>query len=484
MQANGKNVRTRVCVLSIVTACYDGFMRFKRALVTCFLKCCAVLLPAALVLCTPLRAYATEDERKALPVQSNETPDWPQGPATGAKGAILMETSTGTVLYAKNIHERLYPASTTKLMTCLVAMEHASLSDTVTVSANAINAVPSDGVRLGIAAGRSLTMEQALYAIMVRSANDISNAVAEHVAGSVPAFADLMNERAASLGLTGTHFVNANGLHDENHYTTPYDLCVIAEAFFDSVSLSEIGGTPRYHIEPSPTQPDEFYLTNKHALITGTVSVEGVIGGKTGFTDEAGECLVTCAERNGMRLISVVMFEDSPSQFNDSASLLEYGFANFSPVLAQGNENLVFPETPAFFLADRNLFSRDITSFSFAYGSHLILPAGKTFADAHMTVSSTGAPEAQTAMTLGFDFNAVPVGTVDVIRATVAPATSSLARAGSRIIYIDLRLVLAGTVGVIAAVTALVMMGQGGYFLFFGKEAKQRRRRRRKRRRR
>ena len=459
-------------------------MQFKRSLLTCFLKWCAALLTAALVLCAPLQVHATEDERKALPVESNETADWPQGPATGAKGAIVMETSTGTILYAKNIHGRLYPASTTKLMTCLVAMEHASLSDTVTVSANAINAVPSDGVRLGIAAGRSLTMEQALYAIMVRSANDISNAVAEHVAGSVPAFADMMNERAASLGLTGTHFVNANGLHDENHYTTPYDLCIIADAFFDSVSLSEIGGTPRYHIEPSPAQPDDFYLTNKHALITGTVPVEGVIGGKTGFTDEAGECLVTCAERNGMRLICVVMFEDSPSQFNDSASLLEYGFANFSPVPAQGNENLVFPETPDFFLADRNLFSRDISSFSFAYGSHLILPAGKTFADTDMTVSATGAPEAEVAMTLGFDFHDVPVGSVDVVRATVAPVTSALSRAGSRVIYIDLRLVLAGAVSVIIAVTALVMMGQGGYFLFFGKEAKQRRRRRRKRRRR
>ena len=465
-------------------ACYDDSMQFNRSLMTRIMKRCAALLLAALVLCTPLQARATEEERKALPVQSNETPDWPQGPATGAKGAIVMETATGTILYAKNIHDRLYPASTTKLMTCLVAMEHASLSDMVTVSANAINAVPSDGVRLGIAAGRSITMEQALYAIMVRSANDISNAVAEHVAGSVPAFADLMNERAASLGLTGTHFVNANGLHDENHYTTPYDLCVIADAFFDSVSLSEIGGTPRYHIEPSPTQPDDFYLTNKHALITGTVPVEGVIGGKTGFTDKAGECLVTCAERNGMRLISVVMFEDSPSQFNDSASLLEYGFANFSPVLASGNENRVFPETPAFFLADRNLFSRNISSLSFAYGSHLILPAGKTFADTNMTVSSTGAPGAAVSMTLGFDFHEVPVGTVDVIRETAAPATSALSRGKSRVIYIDLRLVLAGAVGVIVAVTALVMMGQGGYFLFFGKEAKQRRRRRRKRRRR
>ena len=459
-------------------------MQCKRFPGTFALKWCAVLLSAALVFCAPLQAHATEEERKALPVQSNEIPDWPQGPATGARGAIVMETTTGTILYAKNIHERLYPASTTKLMTCLVAMEHASLSDMVTVSANAINAVPSDGVRLGIAAGRSITMEQALYAIMVRSANDISNAVAEHVAGSVPAFADLMNERAASLGLTGTHFVNANGLHDADHYTTPYDLCVIANAFFDSVSLSEIGGTPRYHIEPSPTQPDEFYLTNKHALITGTVPVEGVIGGKTGFTDEAGECLVTCAERNGMRLISVVMFEDSPSQFNDSASLLEYGFTNFSPVPASGNENRVFPETPAFFLANRNLFSRDITTLSFANGSYLILPAGKTFTDTNLTVSSTGAPEAEVAMTLGFDFHEVPVGTVDVIRATSAPATSALSRAGSRVIYIDLRLVLSGAVGVILAVTMLVMMGQGGYFLFFGKEAKQRRRRRRKRRRR
>ena len=440
-----------------------------------------ICLCAALFLGTPAIVHATEDARKRIPVESNETPGWPQGPVTGAKSAIVMEADQGVLLYAKNIHERLYPASTTKLMTCLVAMEHASLSDMVPITHSAVSAVPPDGSNIGMDAGQSVTMEQALYGIMVGSANEVSNAVAEYVSGSIPAFAGLMNERASSLGLTDTHFTNANGLHDADHYTSAYDLAVIARAFFDNVSLAEIGGTPRYHFEATPTQPDDFYLRNKHALITGEVSVEGVIGGKTGFTDEAGECLVTCAERNGLRLICVVLFEDPYVQFTDSAALLEYGFSRFESVLASGNENSLLPETPSFFLPDRSLFGREVSALSFQTGDRLVLPAESGFSDATLTgVSARTAGDVVARASYGWD--GWFVGSVRILLSTQTPEASALTpgiHGTRRVVYIDIRRVLLALIFVMLAVSAAATLFQFSFGIVFSPKARKKRRLRR-----
>ena len=173
-----------------------------------------------------------EEQQRSESIMTNAIPGWPQGPAVSAKGAILIEADTGTILYGKNIHEKLYPASTTKILTTLIAAERCELNETVKFSAEAVNSIERASSNMGIDIGQELTMEQCLYGILVYSANEVANAVAEHVSGSIDAFVELMNERAAELGATDSHFVTTNGLHDDAHYTTPYDLAQIGRAFF------------------------------------------------------------------------------------------------------------------------------------------------------------------------------------------------------------------------------------------------------------
>ena len=179
-----------------------------------------------LFLQTSLTAFAETDleqeaeYRKTLPIQSNEIENWPDGPVVGAQSAILMEANTGTILYEKNIHEKLYPASTTKMMTCLLAIENCSLDEMVTFSSEAVFGIEQGSSNAGIDVGEQISMEECLYIILMYSANEVTAGVGEHVAGSIDAFVDKMNERAKELGCLNTHFNNSNGLPDENHYTT------------------------------------------------------------------------------------------------------------------------------------------------------------------------------------------------------------------------------------------------------------------------
>ena len=211
--------------------------------------------------------YALAEARKSLPIQSNEIANWPQGPQIGAEGAILMEANTGTVLYAKNIDEKLYPASTTKIMTALLAIENSQMDEMVTFSHDAVFSIERGSSNMGMDEGQSIPMEQALYGILVYSANEVCNAVGEHIAGDMNSYVEMMNQKAAQLGCTNTHFVTTNGLHDENHYTTPRDLATIARAFFANPTLSKMSGTAYYHVPQSPTQPDDDVDLYTHNLL-------------------------------------------------------------------------------------------------------------------------------------------------------------------------------------------------------------------------
>ena len=294
-----------------------------------------------------LTVHATLDElneeaeaRKSLPVQSNEITNWPRGPRIGAESAILMDINTGVILYAKNIHEQCYPASITKVLTCLLAMEHGDLDDMVSFSHEAVFSVPGDGSNMGMDVGESITLEQCLYGILVGSANEVANAVGEYVSGTIDDFITMMNERAAELGCTDSHFVNTNGLFDEDHYTSAYDLALISSQFFQNEMLCKISNTARYHFEPTPTQPDDFYLINKHQLINGEIAYDGIVGGKTGFVSQARQTLITCAEKSGMKLVCVVFKEESPAQFTDTVALFDYGFQNFQVLNISENEEI------------------------------------------------------------------------------------------------------------------------------------------------
>ena len=385
-------------------------------------------------------------------IRSNADPDWPQGPEVDAVGAVLMEPDTGTVLYNKNMDQRLYPASTTKLMTCLIAAEKLDLNDTVTFSQSAIDSVPAGGSNIGMDAGQTITVEQALYGIMVGSANEVATAIAEKTAGSVSAFSDLMNAKAAELGCTGTHFVNANGLHDDGHYTTPHDLALIAQAFFSNPVLLKIGNTPSYHFTATATQPDDFTLTNKHKLITGEVACDGVIGGKTGYTEKAGECLVTGCERGGMRLICVVMNEPDPMQYSDSAKLLEYGYNNFSKVSIADNESrfafsgeeflengkdLLGSSSPVFSLSDSsvilpvntdfNELTPTVTAIAAGTAQSRTASSGSETASSQNQAASSGSGSTITVADIAYRFHDIPVGSAQLLMKKAAGRTSAAA---------------------------------------------------------
>lgn len=319
------------------------------------------------------------EERRMLPIQTNLLRSWPAGPIVSAEAAILMETETGTILYAKNIDEKLYPASTTKMLTCLIAAERCSMNEIVNFSYAAVDAVPSDGSNMGMDAGEALTMEECLYGIMVASANEVANAVAEHIAGSLDDFAELMNERAAELGCKNSHFVNANGLYDDDHYTTAYDLAVIARAFFRNDILRHVGNTKTYHFTATATQPDDFYKTNKHKLINGDYSYDGIIGGKTGYTSQAGQTLVTGCEQNGMRLICVVLKEDAPSQFDDTITLFNYGYQNFAKMNIADNDSRHVINQSDFFYTGNDIFGDSSPILSLSTGDHVIVPHLSSF---------------------------------------------------------------------------------------------------------
>lgn len=378
--------------------------RIGLFLLSAFLYTSGIFSLSAVIPITAFAAPASAAEaqeqqtaRMELPVQSNQIENWPEGPAIGAEGAILLEANTGVILYAKNIHEKLYPASTTKLMTCLLAVEHCSLDEIVTFSHDAIFSLETGSSNIGIDEGQAMPVEECLYGILVASANEVANAVAEHVAGSQEAFADMMNEKARELGCTDTHFVNPHGLFSEDHYTSAYDLALIARAFFQNELLSKIGNTPSYHFTATADQPDDFVVKNKHQLITGDISYEGIKGGKTGYTDESRQTLVTCAEKNGMKLICVVMKEESPDQFNDTVKLLDYGFSNFVVTNVAENETRYNIDNTGFFHTSYDIFGNSEPILSLNQDSYLILPKTVDFEELVSEISYDTAAENEVA---------------------------------------------------------------------------------------
>lgn len=253
-----------------------------------------------------------------------------QEPVVVAEGAVLMDASTGQVLYGKKQDQQFYPASITKIMTALVVLERCNLSDVVTFSASATTNLESGAVSLDIMEGDKLTVEQALYGLLLKSANEIGNGLAEHVGGSIGGFADLMNERAKELGCKNTHFANPHGLNDSTHMTTPYDMALIMRAALQNETFRKIDATLTYNF-PATKKAGARTITMGHKMMYPSDSryYEGIIGGKTGYTSKAGNTLVTGAERNGVRLVAVVM-KAKGTQYTDTKALLDYGFANYA----------------------------------------------------------------------------------------------------------------------------------------------------------
>ena len=274
---------------------------------------------------------------------------WPDAPETLSPGVILMEESTGTILYEKNMDEAHYPASITKIMTTLLALENGNLSDMVTFSDDAINNTEGSGIARDY--GEQMTLEQCLYGVMLESANECAYAVAEHVGGTVENFVDMMNAKAKELGCTNTHFANPHGLQDENHYTTAHDMALIAQAAYQNETFRIIIGTKMYTIPPTNKHAEETVLRNHHDMLCTYHNANRkylypyCVGGKTGYTATANSTLVTYAEKDGMTLICVVMNTQSPNQFIDTVNLFDYAFDNFQVLNVAENDTNYSAET-------------------------------------------------------------------------------------------------------------------------------------------
>ncbi|MBQ3483333.1 MAG: D-alanyl-D-alanine carboxypeptidase [Clostridia bacterium] len=241
-------------------------------------------------------------------------------PATSAASMVLLDASSGTLLAAHNADERRPMASTTKIMTALVVLECADLDATVTVPPEAVGV---EGSSIYLFRGEQITVRTLLYALMLSSANDAAAALALHTSGSISAFADRMNQKAAALGLTNTHFCNPHGLQDAAHYTTARDLAHLAAAALANPTFAEIVSTRRYSAPQNDTDAARLFLNHNRLLRT----YEGAIGVKTGFTKSSGRCLVSAAERNGLRLVAVTLHD--PNDWRDHAALLDWGFSQY-----------------------------------------------------------------------------------------------------------------------------------------------------------
>lgn len=408
--------------------------------------------------------------RKSLPVQSNEIENWPNGPEIGAEAAILMEANTGTILYAKNINERLYPASTTKILTCLIAAEQASLNDVITMSADAVFSVPIDGSKIYLDVGDQITMDQALQAILIASANDAANGVAEFIGGSLDDFADMMNEKAAELGCTDSHFVNSNGLHDENHYTTAYDLATIGRAFFNNELLCKYSSTKRLHLEPTDTQPKDIIENSKNKLYEGReYEYEYLVGSKTGYTDLSRQTLVSCAEKNGMKLICVILKEESPYQYEDTISLFDYGFGNFQIVNIAESDSEYVIDNANFFNTNNDIFGSSKPILSLNKDDYVILPNTADLKDVESSISYDVTEENQIA-SIHYTYNGVAIGNISVDLAadsvfsyqfdTTADEAETEITGGQdeNIIFVNVKIILFWVLGISGGLIAIFIL--------------------------
>ncbi len=402
---------------------YMNFLARKKAR--------SLLLPVLLVsfLSLPLQAYAEVDynaeaeARKSLPVATNEIENWPEGPLLGTESAILIDANSGTILYEKNIHEKLYPASTTKLLTCLIAAEKCKMDETVDFSTEAVFSIESDSSNMGMDVGQQITMEQALYGILVGSANEVANAVAEHISGTIPDFIDLMNKKATELGCKDSHFVTTNGLFDENHYTTAYDLSLIAREFFKHELLCKMSSTSHYNIPISPTQPDDIWLNSKNQLYEGQEnSYEFLVGSKTGYTTEARQTLVSCAEKDGMRLICVILKEESPAQFTDTVALFDYGFSNFKAIKVADMDTPYNIDDSNFFTTNSDIFGTSKSLLSINPDDYIVLPNTLTYDDLQSSLSYDTVSGNQVAK-IQFTYQGISLGYASIDLATDSPTS-------------------------------------------------------------
>lgn len=259
-------------------------------------------------------------------------------PEISAGAAILIDTASERILYSKNENEKMYPASTTKILTAILTIENCNLEDIVTVPYEAIASIPSGYSIAALQAGEQLTVKQLLQLLLVHSANDAANVLAYHVSGSIEAFANLMNQKVSELGLQNTHFTNPSGAHNDNHYTTAFDLAIIMKYCMKNSTFRNLSGL-KYCKIPATNKYEERVFNTTNELLTQNNSsnyyYKYAIAGKTGYTNQAKNCLVSVANKDNLELICVVLSaglypNNLSAKFVDTKALFDYGYNNYT----------------------------------------------------------------------------------------------------------------------------------------------------------
>lgn len=341
---------------------------------------------------------------QAFTMTAYARPEWPYDTGIQAEAGALMDVDSGTMIFGQNSHAEYPPASITKILTALVVLEHVTdLSETVTFTESAmLNVEPDSGNKLSLEIGDTMTVEDALYAMLLQSVNQSANALAEHVAGSMSGFVDMMNAKLTELGCNESHFENPSGLNGDTQNVSAYDMAKIACAAFSNEKLLEISSTKSRRTGPLKNHPEGITVSQEHRLVI-TEDPESpyycpeAVAGKTGYLLKAGNTLVTYAEKDGRRLVSVIL-KGSPRQyFVDGKELLRFGFESFYNVDIAENETRYVTGSEAVEIGG---ISYDPSELMIEAGRWITIPEGAVFADAEMTLADMPKDHPQNAVGL------------------------------------------------------------------------------------
>ncbi|MBQ3784317.1 MAG: D-alanyl-D-alanine carboxypeptidase [Lachnospiraceae bacterium] len=323
---------------------------------------------------------------------------WPKGPSPkslSSSSAILMDADTGLILYNKNMTDKHYPASITKIMTTLLAIENCSLNETVTFTDDEVLNLEYGASNIGTKVGETLTIDQCLYGIMLSSANEVCNGVADYVAGDTKTFGKMMTQRAKDLGAVCTNFTNPNGLHMDSHYTCAYDMALIGQEAIKNQTFRTVAGTRIAYLDKT-NKSDKRILANHHNMInaysTSRYLYPNCIGGKTGYTSVAQSTLVTFAELNDITLICVVMQGASSKSsyanniYTDTISLLNFGFENYEMHNLAATETTANEVESPFFSTYGSILDTDTSPLQTSSSGKVLLPSGVKLSKAKQTV--------------------------------------------------------------------------------------------------
>ena len=394
-------------------------MKLKRFLF-CFLLAAILILSPSVVLAEDGDTQEKTEEKLAAEAEAQEKASsyeakidtngleaWPEGPKVYADSAVVMDMESGAILYGKNMDAKHFPASITKLLTTLVALENADLADKVKFTEDSISFLQYDDAQIGMKAGEELSLDDSLHAVLLASANEVSHAVAESVGeqrlgGNYDTFIQKMNDRAKELGCTNSHWVNPNGLHDDEHYTTAHDMALIASAVYQQPEFRTIMGTLEYKIGPTNLTQEERVFQQNHKMLwpENYYYYEYCTGGKTGYTDQAKTTLVTMADNGDMHLAAVVLYDYGVDAYTDTRAMMDYVFSNFKKVPVETletsedisnfnteNPYVVLPQSVNFSSLEKNIV---LTENGIRDGKIIYTYKGQAVGSAEVTLTEEG----------------------------------------------------------------------------------------------